>query len=54
VHIRNITGPDLVYPCRSVRSFNQVARIYPLALHDRGFHDIGAGDLTQLLGKLCP
>ena len=39
MQIRNITGPDHVYPCRSEHSLDQVAGIDPLALRDRGFHD---------------
>ena len=39
MQIRNITGPDHVYPCRSEHSLDQVAGIDPLALCDRGFHD---------------
>ena len=39
IQIRNITGPDHVWPYRSEHWLDQVAGIDPLALCDRGFHD---------------
>lgn len=48
MQIRNITGPDHVYPCWSEHSLDQVAGIDPLAVRDRGFNDEHPGLNTAI------